>query len=160
MHQARAHIERATLHSWRVAQLASRLLRPGCASQQSFIAVHDRFSSFWSVTCLRLLDKRGPPGCSEFFEAFDRSVSKRDGSRQRALEAANTFSSEEGTSGRMTYHGLDHFATMALLALPAPSLDAPIMSEVLVLLATKFHNHVSTRWAEPPTRQPFSLGPG
>ena len=54
-------LERATLHSWRVAQLASRLLRPGCASQQSFIAVHDRFSSFWSVTCLRLLDDLALP---------------------------------------------------------------------------------------------------
>lgn len=74
--------------------------------------------------------------------------------RQRALEASNTFTEEEGVSRRMIYHALDHFSGMAILAPPSPSLEAPLNPDVLVLLQLRMHNHVSTRWQKPP------VGPG
>ena len=61
--------------------------------------------------------------------------------RQKALEVSNVFSESEGASRRMIYHGLDHFAVMSLLAPPTPTLAAPINTDVIGLLTTRFHQH-------------------
>lgn len=60
-----------------------------------------------------------------------KAVANTGAARQKALEASNTFTDQEGTSRRMIYHALDHFTIMAP---PTPALSAPVNMDVIGLL--------------------------